>query len=149
MAGSTRFQFSKIRVADVDKEFAFYSAALGRVEKFRYTSPEGEIPVDEIIMTSVDGAEQSLVLLHYIGQPVPAPGSCVLGFLVDDVDAAVAATAAAGGRVTKEPFDMPDMKIRVAFVEDPEGHTVELYANLAANSETSGGQREGRSRRTS
>jgi len=130
MAGSLRFQFTKIRVADVDKEFAFYSAALGRVEKFRYTRPDGEIPVDEIVMTTTDGTEQSIVLLNYLGRPVPPPGSCVLGFLVDDVDETVQRAVAAGGTLTKEPFDIADMNIRVAFVEDPEGHTLEFYANL-------------------
>jgi lactoylglutathione lyase len=130
MAGSTRFRFTKIRVADVDEEFAFYSAVFGRVEKLRYTNPDGEIPVDEIIMTSPEGDEQSLVLLHHLGEPVPPPGSSVIGFLVDDVDATVERAVAAGGTLTTAPYDIPDMKIRVAFVEDPEGHTLELYANL-------------------
>lgn len=129
MAGTTRFQFIKIRVADVDKQFGFYSAALGRVEKFRYTRADGERPVDEIISTSVDGSEQSLVLLHYPNEPVPPAGSVVLGFLVTDIHDVVARAVAAGGRVTKEPYDMPDLGVRVAFVEDPEGHTVEFYEN--------------------
>jgi predicted enzyme related to lactoylglutathione lyase len=39
---------------------------------------------------------------------------------VDDVDAAVAATRAAGGRVIKEVFEVPDTG-RIAIIADPTG----------------------------
>ncbi|WP_187366168.1 VOC family protein [Trebonia kvetii] len=130
MAGTTRFQFTKIRVADVEKEYAFYSAALGRVERSRYAVEEGEGALEEILMTSTDGTEQTLVLLHYRHQPVPPTGSVVLGFLVTGIDDVVRRAEAAGGRVTTEPYDMPELNIRVAFVEDPEGHLVEFFERV-------------------
>lgn len=130
MTASTRFQFTKIRVADIEKEFAFYAAALGRVEKTRYVFDEGDDPLDEIIMTSTDGSEQSVVLLHYRNEPVPPPGSVVLGFLVTAIDEVVLRAEAAGGRVTRPPYDMPGLGIRVAFVEDPEGHLIEFFEHV-------------------
>jgi uncharacterized protein len=42
---------------------------------------------------------------------------------VDDVDAAVAATRAAGGQVHREPWDVPGVG-RIAIVGDPSGATV-------------------------
>ena len=41
-------------------------------------------------------------------------------FAVDDVDAAVAATKAAGGQVRREPFDVPGIG-RIAILADPTG----------------------------
>ena len=130
MTDAPRFHFTKIRVADLDKEFAFYSAAFNRIEKYRVTTGEGVEALDEIIMTTPDGDEPSLVLLHYPNQPVPTPGSVVIGFSVADVDATTEAAARAGGTVVTAPHDMPEHGIRVAFVQDPEGHLVELFGRL-------------------
>lgn len=44
---------------------------------------------------------------------------------VDDVEAAVEATAAAGGSVTRAPFDVPGVG-RIAIVTDPSGAAVGL-----------------------
>jgi uncharacterized protein len=46
-------------------------------------------------------------------------------FAVDDVDAACAATRAAGGRVIREPWDMPGTG-RIAILEDPTGAAMGL-----------------------
>jgi predicted enzyme related to lactoylglutathione lyase len=46
-------------------------------------------------------------------------------FAVDDVDAAVAATRAAGGSVIREPFEVPGTG-RIAILEDPTGAAMGL-----------------------
>ena len=46
-------------------------------------------------------------------------------FAVDDVDAAAAATAAAGGHVKREPWDVEGVG-RIASVQDPTGATMGL-----------------------
>lgn len=46
-------------------------------------------------------------------------------FAVDDVDAAVEQTLAAGGILKREPFDVPDTG-RIATVEDPSGAKIGL-----------------------
>jgi predicted enzyme related to lactoylglutathione lyase len=46
-------------------------------------------------------------------------------FAVDDVDAAVAATTAAGGKVLRAPFEVPGTG-RIALLEDPTGAAMGL-----------------------
>ena len=46
-------------------------------------------------------------------------------FAVDDVDEACAATAAAGGKVMRAPWDVPGIG-RIAIVEDPTGAAIGL-----------------------
>ncbi|WP_242650523.1 VOC family protein [Cognatiyoonia koreensis] len=49
-----------------------------------------------------------------------APAHWMSYFAVDDVDAAVEATKAAGGKCTREPFDVPGTG-RIAMLTDPTG----------------------------
>ncbi|MEU1525445.1 VOC family protein [Nocardia rhamnosiphila] len=125
-----RFAFTKILVDDLEAQFTFYSTVFGRVERTRYEFDDRADPLAEIIMTSADGAQQSLVLLHYKNTKAPAPGSAVIGFQVSGLDDIVRRAAAAGGTVTEAPRTMADIGIRVAFVQDPEGHVLELFERL-------------------
>ncbi|MBF6347469.1 MULTISPECIES: VOC family protein [Nocardia] len=125
-----RFAFTKILVNDLPAQFDFYSTVFGRVERTRYEFDDRPDALAEIIMTSPDGAEQSLVLLHYKNRPAPAPGSAVIGFEVQGLDDVVRRAAAAGATVTQQPTTMADIGIRVAFVADPEGHVLELFERL-------------------
>ncbi|MBF6208882.1 VOC family protein [Streptomyces gardneri] len=125
-----RFAFTKILVNDLPTQFAFYSSVFGRVERSRYEFDDRADPLAEIIMTSPDGSEQSLVLLHYKNAPAPTPGSAVIGFEVRGLDDVVRRAEGAGGVVTEVPRTMADVGIRVAFVEDPEGHVLELFERL-------------------
>ena len=125
-----RFAFTKILVDDLEGQFAFYSSLFGRVERTRYEFDDRDDPLREIIMTSPDGTEQSLVLLHYKNRPAPTPGSAVIGFEVRGLDELVHRAEAAGATVTERPKTMADIGIRVAFVQDPEGHVLELFERL-------------------
>lgn len=126
MPDSPRYGFTKIVVNDLQAEFAFYTDVLGRVERTRYDFDT----LAEILLTSPDGADQSLALLHYKGKPAPSPGSAVLGFHVTDVDGVVHRAEAAGGTVTAPVKEMSEVGIKVAFVQDPEGHVLELVERL-------------------
>ena len=130
MPDTARFAFTKILVNDLEAQFAFYSAVFGRVVRTRYEFDDRADPLAEIIMTSADGSEQSLVLLHYKNQPAPAPGSAVIGFQVTGIEDVVRRAEAAGGTVTEPPKAMPEIGIKVAFVHDPEGHVLELYEQV-------------------
>jgi lactoylglutathione lyase len=130
MTNDARFHFTKILVTDPDAQFAFYSSVLGMAEKYRVRHGEGDDALDEIIMTSAAGGDPTLVLLHYLNRPKPAPGEAVLGFSVPDLDATVRLAEAAGGTVAQPPRAMPEFGIRVAFVLDPEGHRLELIQPL-------------------
>ncbi|MBF6451164.1 VOC family protein [Nocardia elegans] len=115
---------------DLEGQFAFYSSLFGRVERTRYEFDDRDDPLREIIMISPDGTEQSLVLLHYKNRPAPTPGSAVIGFQVRGLDELVHRAEAAGATVTERPRTMADIGIRVAFVQDPEGHVLELFERL-------------------
>ena len=125
-----RFAFTKLLVNDLPAQFDFYSKVFGRTERTRYEFDDRPDPLAEIIMTSPDGTEQSLVLLHYKGVPAPAPGSAVIGFQVHGLDEIVQRAENAGAMVTEPPTTMADIGIRVAFVTDPEGHVLELFEQL-------------------
>jgi predicted enzyme related to lactoylglutathione lyase len=68
----------------------------------------------------------ALVLLKYLGRKPPPNGEVILGFTTDDLPALMERVTKAGGRVTAPIEEMPQRKIRVAFVTDPEGHLAEL-----------------------
>ncbi|MGW5381207.1 VOC family protein [Nocardia sp. NPDC003963] len=125
-----RFAFTKILVNDLTAQFDFYSAVFGRAERTRYEFDDRADPLAEIIMTSSDGTEQSLVLLHYRDRPAPAPGSAVIGFEVHGLDDVVRRAEEAGATVTEAPRTMAEIGIRVAFVHDPEGHVLELFERM-------------------
>ena len=59
-----------------------------------------------------------------LGEP---PGALELAFEVDDVDTAFAAATGAGARAFRDPRDRPWGE-RTAYVLDPDGGLVELYA---------------------
>ncbi|WP_280222025.1 VOC family protein [Nocardia neocaledoniensis] len=125
-----RFAFTKILVKDLASQFNFYSTVFGRAERIRYDFDDRADPLAEIIMTSPDGTEQSLVLLHYKNRTAPPPGSAVIGFEVTDLNEVVSRAEKAGATVTEPPTAMPDLGIRVAFIDDPEGHVLELFERL-------------------
>lgn len=130
MTHDARFRFSKILVTDTEAQFAFYSAVLGMKEKYRFRHGEGDDALEEIIMTSAAGGDPTLVLLHYLNRPKPTPGEAVLGFNVPNLDDTVRRAVAAGGTLTEKPYEVPEFKIQVAFVLDPEGHRLELVQTL-------------------
>ncbi|WP_413098249.1 VOC family protein [Streptomyces sp. Inha503] len=130
MTHDARFHFSKILVTDTESQFAFYSSVLGMAEKYRFRHGEGDDTLEEIIMTSAGGGDPTLVLLHYLNRPKPAPGEAVLGFSVPDLEDTVRRAVEAGGTVAQPPVGVTEFAIKVAFVLDPEGHRLELVQSL-------------------
>lgn len=126
MPAAPRYGFTKIVVDDLESEFGFYTAVLGRVESIRYDFDA----LAEIILSSADGTDQSLALLRYEDKAAPTPGSCVLGFHVTGIEDVVRCAEEAGGTVTARPKEMPEIDIKVAFARDPEGHVLELVEQL-------------------
>ena len=53
-----------------------------------------------------------------------------LGFEVDDIDGAVSAVVAAGGRVIGEPRERPEERIRLAELADSEGNRITVAQTL-------------------
>jgi lactoylglutathione lyase len=123
--------FPVLYAKDVGRVAGFY-AALGFTEHFRMPGPDGSAG---FIGLRRDGAELAVTTEdspRMLAGVEPGPGPRHELFVyVEDVDAAVAGVAAAGGNVLKEASDMPWGE-RVGFVADPEGNVVSLAAPVRA-----------------
>ena len=123
------FAFTKLVVADLARLERFYCDALGMQVRARLDIAEKGWDLEELIL--VVGRSQTLLnLIHYRDRPAPAPGEVVVGLSVDDLDATIAAAVAGGGSVAVEPVEIPEHKLRLAYVADPEGHLLELLQSL-------------------
>ena len=121
------FTFTKLVVDDLEKMAAFYTQAYQLHQISRMQDSIGDEAIDEIIL-GTEGAltPGTLILLKYLSRPRPASGEVILGFTTRDLPALLDRVRAAGGGVHADIRDFPDMKIRVAFATDPEGHLIEL-----------------------
>jgi len=125
---TSTFSFTKLVVHDVEKLAAFYSAVYGlhAVNRVRGESV-GQEAIDEIMLSADPKAPfGSFVLLKYVERGPSPNGELILGFTTDDLPALLDRVRAAGGSVYAPIKDMPELKIRVAFATDPEGHLAEL-----------------------
>jgi len=125
--------FTKVIVHDLEKMAAFYRDVYGlhAVERVRGASI-GDEQIDEIMLSRDPTARfGSLVLLKYLGRGSSPNGELILGFVTDDLPALLDRVRAAGGGVHSDIRDYPDMKVRVAFATDPEGHLAELVQMLS------------------
>lgn len=131
MSPQASYAFTKLVVDDLEKMAAFYSRVYGLREIARVQAQIAGAAIDEIMLGA--GAEMSpgsLVLLKYMHASPPRNGEVILGFMTDDLPALLEQVCDAGGRVHEAIREMPEMKIRVAFATDPEGHLAELVQLL-------------------
>jgi len=129
---TSTFSFTKLIVHDLDKMSAFYTAVYGlhAVNRLRGESIGSEV-IDEIMLSTDPKAPfGSLVLLKYVGRAPSPNGELILGFTSDDLPALLDRVRAAGGGIHAPIKEMPELKIRVAFATDPEGHLAELVQVL-------------------
>jgi predicted enzyme related to lactoylglutathione lyase len=133
MPPSTQFAFTKLIVHDLETMTAFYREVYGLhgVNRVRGESIAGE-EIDEIMLSTDPSAQWgSLVLLKYVARAPSPSGEVILGFTTDDLPALLERVTKAGGRIHAPLKEMPELKIRVAFATDPEGHLAELVQVLA------------------
>jgi predicted enzyme related to lactoylglutathione lyase len=125
--------FTKLIVRDVERMAAFYGEAYGLHAVHRVSGePIGDETIDEIVLSADPNARWgSLILLAYRGRGASPNGEVILGFTTDDLPALLARVAKAGGGVAAPLREIPELKIRVAFATDPEGHLAELVQVLA------------------
>ncbi|MCC9177304.1 VOC family protein [Arthrobacter sp. zg-Y750] len=114
-------------VADTEGAARFY-AALGFVEKFRAAGPDST-PFK--IEMSLEGFELGLALPGPAAQehkltPVAKSHRACLTLWTDDVAAAYATALNAGAKDLEGPHPFLDGRLRVAFVEDPDGHPLQF-----------------------
>jgi catechol 2,3-dioxygenase-like lactoylglutathione lyase family enzyme len=111
-------------VADCERTAAFYSR-LGFREAFR-SAPEAPIKVE----LALGGFTLGLALPEPAAEshgltPVTSGQRACLTLWTDDVEAAYATALDAGATDLRAPHEFREV-LRVAFVEDPDGHPVQL-----------------------
>lgn len=116
-----RLGFFKLHVADLDRSTRFYMDAFGLEQRARYDFPE----LSEVVL-GMPGDRFSLVLLrHADGRAYDiGDGHGPVGFATRDIEGAVARLVEHGADVVRPVFDIPGA--RIAFLNDPEGHVLEL-----------------------
>jgi len=127
--GSTadaHFSFTKLLVDDLEKTAAFYKSVCGLVEQQRVDATIDGRPISEITFLPTYPGGGSLTLLKFVAAPKPHNDELILGFTTADIEAFVERVKAAGGRVSDPIRAMPEHHLRVAFVQDVEGHLIEV-----------------------
>ncbi len=122
-----RILHTMIRVGDLAKAKAFYCECLGMKLLREQEYPDGKFTLAFLGYGSE--AESTVIELTYnwgktdyvVGD---SWGHVAIG--AADIGAAVERVRAMGGKVTREPGPMKHGKTVIAFVEDPDGHNIEL-----------------------
>ena len=108
-----------LSVADPDRSLAFYRSAFGVREYFR----------DDSTIQVLGPGRYDVIAFERRDGSCGSPGGIIhFGFRLirpEDIDAAVAAVAAAGGTITSRGEFGPGLPY--AFVRDPDGYEIEIW----------------------
>jgi len=115
-----------LNVADADRSVEFYTTQLGFEESWSFVTADRQ--TKNRYVAADNGVE--LQLSETEGETEFEQGTAWdhVAVGVDDVDEAFERIDHHG--VVKEPGDQPEAGARTAFVEDPDGHVVELVQSL-------------------
>lgn len=126
---TTNFSFTKLVVDDLDRMAAFYSQVFELHVTGRLEFEKGAIgePIEEVFLCPepTDRYGQ-FVLFKFKQRRPPRDNEVILGFETRDLDAVLARATRLGGALAAPIKDMPELKVRVAMVKDPEGHLCEV-----------------------
>lgn len=115
-----------LNVADADRSVEFYTTQLGFEESWSFVTADGR--TENRYVAADNGVE--LQLSETEGETDFDQGTAWdhVAVLVEDVDEAFDRIDHFG--VVEEPGDQPEADARTAFIEDPDGHVVELVQSL-------------------
>ncbi|MDR3471390.1 MAG: VOC family protein [Devosia sp.] len=119
-------------VADIDRSVDFYKA-LGFQEYVRM--PMGDArqrQIGTVVFMALPGDGPRLELQQVFDNPPPRVGTARshIGLTIDDMDETLHELAALGIRPEAPPFSPVKDGATICFLADPDGHLVELLANL-------------------
>lgn len=116
-----------LNVSDADRIARWYVEELGFEESWEFTTEDGQ--ARNVYLADDNGFE--LQLADAEDGPAIEVGTAWdhLAIEVESVDEAFARIDHHG--VVREPTDVPEAGARVAFIEDPDGHVVELVESLS------------------
>src|SRR3954447_18303046 len=121
-----RFGFTKLLVAHLETSATFYKSVFGLVERGRVRSEIADRKIDEIMFEPQEPGGATFVLLHFDGVTSPSSEEVILGFITTDLTALIERAKAAGGEVAAPARNQPEHGVNVAFVNDNEGHLIEV-----------------------
>lgn len=124
------FAFTKLIVSDLQGLERFYSEGLGCRVVTRIAVDHAEWPLDETILTLGTTPGTTLNLVCYRDRPAPAAGEAVIGLAVNDIQSVVDQALAAGASLYLAVQNLPDHGVKLAYIQDPEGHLIELLEYL-------------------
>jgi hypothetical protein len=124
-AAFAEVSFTKLVVDDLDAMSDFYQHVYGLMRLGRVQATIAGSPIDEVLLGTEAGP--SLILLKWVGQERPQPGSVILGFTTTDITALFDRAQQAGARTRQTPRKLEAAGgLCVGFLEDPEGHLAEI-----------------------
>lgn len=125
--GQSRLALTKLVVDDLDAVEHFYTTVMG-LRPFRRT-PKGEprFGKEEVAMSSTGkpGADV-LILMRFVDRPCSPPGSCFLGFVVEDAADVMNKAECMGAKIIMPLAEDATEAVRFAVLKDPAGHIVEI-----------------------
>lgn len=117
----SRILFTKLVVEHLPRALAFYAEAFGFTERNRIVLPG----LEEVLIGLPDDPFMLVLYHHTDGRTlVRGDNHGPLGLSTRDIHAAWDRAIAAGATAVRPTEDLPGM--RLAFLDDPEGHTIEL-----------------------
>lgn len=121
MAEHGSFMWNELATSDVEQAKTFYGGLLGWTYQAMDMGPGGTYTIVENAGKQAGG----MMALAAMGVPEGVPPHWMSYIAVDDVDARTAQVAGLGGRVVREPFDIPNVG-RMSVIADPAGAVVSL-----------------------
>ena len=120
------WSFTKVVVADLDAEVAFYHDVFGLDEAHRIKGGLDGVEFEEVFFAS--GAHPPVLgLVTYPDRQDPAVGETVIGFSTPDIAVLFDRAKRHGGTIRREPMNSDEsLGFTVGLLEDPEGHLIEV-----------------------
>ena len=124
-----RLLHTMLRVGDMERSIAFYTAVLGMTLLRRKDYPEGKFTL--AFVGYGDEAHNSVLELTHnwdVDKYDLGDGYGHIALEVEDVYKACEDIRSRGGKITREPGPMKHGTSILAFIEDPDGYKVELLS---------------------
>ncbi|MES2625232.1 MAG: VOC family protein [Pseudomonadota bacterium] len=123
------FNSARVVAEDVLATGEFYKAAFGMYEVQRLNLQGGNVELmlnfGATEQAAKDNPDAQVVIMHRDAGAAVDPVAHLI-FNVTDMDSTVAAIKAAGGTITREPFEFGKTGIWICMTTDPAGNQVEL-----------------------
>ena len=117
-----KFSFFKLIVRDLEIAQSFYERALGFVKEDYFDTPD----FLEAVMRQPGTGFAMMLLAYKDGRDISAAiGHGPTGFFTEDIEAAYARLVAAGA-IDKTGIFEVEGGIRIALLDDPDGHEIEI-----------------------